>query len=165
MYLRGRLVARGLADACVTLEVRALPFRREALRRRDRSERRERTNAMRSNPSATPGPTTAGSHSAGNEGSDGPGAVGSDGPGVPVPKSGAHGTIGAPPPAPCAPFDADTACQAAGSQLSTTLSAPNSRSISRAHGTVLVAALIGKPHVALNSSSTRPAGLNSVAMA
>src|SRR2546428_471509 len=68
MYLRGRLVARGLADACVTLEVRALPFRREALRRRDRSERRERTNAMRSNPSATPGPTTAGSPPASNEG-------------------------------------------------------------------------------------------------
>src|SRR2546422_7506357 len=106
MYLRGRLVARGLADACVTLEVRALPFRREALRRRDRSERRERTNAMRSNPSATPGPTTAGSHSAGHEGGDRPGAAGSEGPGGPVAKSGGHGTVGAPPPAPPAPLEA-----------------------------------------------------------
>src|SRR3989442_8108998 len=107
MYLRGRLVARGLADACVTLEVRALPFRREALRRRDRSERRERTNAMRSNPSATPGPTTAGSHSAGNEGSDGPGAVGAERPRVPGPQKGAPGTIRAPPPGPFAPRDAE----------------------------------------------------------
>src|SRR2546427_12902311 len=103
MYLRGRLVARGLADACVTLEVRALPFRREALRRRDRSERRERTNAMRSNPSATPGPTTAGSHSAGNQGSDRPGVVGSEESGVAVPKSGGPWTIRVPPPAPRAP--------------------------------------------------------------
>src|SRR2546422_4606118 len=119
MYLRGRLVARGLADACVTLEVRALPFRREALRRRDRSERRENTNAMRSNPSATPGPTTAGSHSAGNEGSDRPGAVGSEGAGVPGPKTGGHRTIGAPPPAPRAPPDAGTVAPCAASPLST----------------------------------------------
>src|SRR2546426_12840324 len=127
MYLRGRLVARGLADACVTLEVRALPFRREALRRRDRSERRERTNAMRSNPSATPGPTTAGSHSAGNEGSDGPGAGGSEGPGGAGPKSGAHRTIGAPPPAPRAPLDAETGAPCGASQLSAPVRAPKRR--------------------------------------
>src|SRR2546428_7587723 len=113
MYLRGRLVARGLADACVTLEVRALPFRREALRRRDRSERRERTNAMRSNPSATPGPTTAGSPSAGNEGSDRPGGVGSERPGGPGPETGGPRTNRWPPPAPRAPPRAETGAHCA----------------------------------------------------
>src|SRR5437870_10473532 len=105
MYLRGRLVVRGLADACSTLDVPTLLLRSEDLRRRVRLERREAANAMRSKPNATAGPTTAGSHSVGNVGSDGPGAPGSDGPGVVAPKSGAHGTIGAPPPAPCAPLD------------------------------------------------------------
>src|SRR5712691_9011330 len=164
MYLRGRLVARDRAAACVTLDVRRL-FRPADLWRRVRSERREMTNAIRSNPSATPGPTTAGSHSAGNRGNDNPGAAGSDGPGVPVPKSGAHGTLGAPPPAPCAPLDAETAAHCAASQLSTTFRAPKSRSMSRAHGTLLLEGLIGKPHAALNSSSMRPWGLNSVAIA
>src|SRR2546428_13785537 len=98
MYLRGRLVARGLADACVTLEVRALPFRREALRRRDRSERRERTNAMRSNPSATPGPTTAGRHSASNQKSRAPGAEGTGRAGGAVAETGIPGTVAERPP-------------------------------------------------------------------
>src|SRR2546428_11430073 len=124
MYLRGRLVGRGLADACVTLEVRALPFRREALRRRDRSERRETTNAMRSNPSATPGPTTAGRHSAGNEGSDGPGGGGSEGAGGPGPKTGGHGAIGAAPPAPLSPLDSGTGAPCPASPLSPTVRAP-----------------------------------------
>src|SRR2546427_6297388 len=164
MYLRGRLVVRGLADACATLDVPTFLLRSEDLRRRVRLERREAANAMRSNPNATAGPTTAGSHSVGNVGSDGPGAPGSDGPGVVAPKSGAHGTIGAPP-APCAPFDAETAAHWPASQLSTTFKAPKSRSMSSAHGPVLVGGLIGKPHAVLNSSSTRPAGLNSVAIA
>src|SRR5207249_3775135 len=67
--------------------------------------------------------------------------------------------------APWAPLDPDTVSHCASSQLSTTLSAPKSRSMSRAHGTPLLAALIGKPHAVLNSSSTRPCGLNSVAIA
>src|SRR5436309_1068100 len=87
------------------------------------------------------------------------------GPGAAPPNSGAHTTIGAPPPAPWAPLDPDTVSHCASSQLSTTLSAPKSRSMSRAHGTPLLAALIGKPHAVLNSSSTRPCGLNSVAIA
>src|SRR2546428_11356721 len=95
MYLRGRLVARGLADACATLDVPTLLLRSEDLRRRVRLERREAANAMRSNPNATAGPTTAGSHSAGNEGCDGPGAPGSDGPGGVAPESGALGPLGA----------------------------------------------------------------------
>src|SRR5213083_2359640 len=119
---------------------------------------------------ARPGPTTAGIHSAGRDGNDG-GAAGSDGapgpvgPGAAPPNSGAHATIGAPLPAPWAPLDPDTVSHCASSQLSTTLSAPKSRSMSRAHGTPLLAALIGKPHAVLNSSSTRPCGLNSVAIA
>src|SRR2546422_10058368 len=134
MYLRGRLVVRGLADACSTLDVPTLLLRLEDLRRRVRLERREAANAMRSKPNATAGPTTAGSHSVGNVGSDGPGAPGSDGPGVGAPKSGAHGTIGAPPPAPCAPFDAGTAAPWPASPLSPPVKAPESRAKPSRHG-------------------------------
>src|SRR3989441_12607562 len=88
MYLRGRLVVRGLADACATLDVPTFLLRAEDLRRRARLGRREAANAMRSNPNATAGPTTAGSHSAGNGGSDGPGATGCGGAGVAAAESG-----------------------------------------------------------------------------
>src|SRR3989442_402141 len=63
------------------------------------------------------------------------------------------------------PVDADTDSHCDSSQLSTTFSAPNSRSMSRAQGTPLVAALIEKPHAVWNSSSTRPCGPNSVSIA
>src|SRR5947209_18943433 len=100
MYLRGRLVVRGLADACATLDVPTFLLRSEDLRRRVRLERREAANAMRSKATATAGPTTAGSASVGDEASDGPGARGSDGPRAVAPSPGAHGTIVAPPAAP-----------------------------------------------------------------
>src|SRR2546428_13585989 len=103
MYLRGRLVVRGLADACSTLDVPTLLLRSEDLRRRVRLERREAANAMRSKPNATAGPTTAGSHSVGNVGGDGPGGPGSARAGRGAPESGASGTIGGPPPAPSSP--------------------------------------------------------------
>src|SRR2546425_6411330 len=131
--------------------------------RRHRVERRETAKGMTSRPRDNPGPKMAVNPSAGREGNDGGGALGSAGPGLP--NSGAHPTLGAPPPTPCAPFDADTDIHCDSSQLSTTLSAPNSRSMSRAQGTPLVAALIEKPHAALNSSSTRPCGPNSVSIA
>src|SRR2546425_12427496 len=133
--------------------------------RRLRLERRDTANAITSKPRASPGPTTAGNHSAGREGKDGGGAAGSDGPAVPVPNSGAQPTRGVPPPTPRASLDADTHSHRDSAQLSTTFSAPNSRSMSRAHGTPLVAALIEKPHAVLNSSSTRPCGPNSVSIA
>src|SRR5207245_11736942 len=101
----------------------------------------------------------------GGDGQDCGGAAGSAGPGVPVPNSGAQPTRGVPPPTPCASFDADTDSHCDSSQLSTTFSPPNSRSMSRAQGTPLVAALIEKPPAALNSSSTRPCGPNSVSIA
>src|SRR5467141_3991260 len=167
MERRGRLTGRGFAEACETLDAgRLVPglFRLD-LCRRLRLERRDTANAITSKPRARPGPTMAGNHSTGREGNDGDGAVGSDGPGVPVPNSGAQPTLGVPPPTPCAPFDAETESHCASSQLSTTLSAPKSRSMSLAHGTPLVAALIEKPHAALNSSSTRPCGPNSVSIA
>src|SRR3989475_10945702 len=97
MYLRGRLVVRGLADACSTLDVPTLLLRLEDLRRRVRLERREAANAMRSKPNATAGPTTAGSHSVANVGSDGTGAPGSAWPAVGAPKSGAPGQFRAAP--------------------------------------------------------------------
>src|SRR2546426_5780658 len=113
MYLRGRLVGRDLADPWVTRGVPSLALRGEGLRRRLRFERRDTTNAMRSNPRATAGPTTAGSHSAGREGGGGPGAGGSRGAGGPVPERGGPGTSRGPPPAPWAPFHAGTAPPAA----------------------------------------------------
>src|SRR2546430_17606863 len=120
---------------------------------------------MTSRQRANPGPTIAENHSAGREGNDGGGALGSAGPGVPVPNSGAQPTLGVPPPTPCAPFDADTDVHCDSSQLSTTLSAPNSRSISRPQGTPLVAPLVEKPHAARHPSSTRQHGPNSDSIA
>src|SRR5207245_11161258 len=81
------------------------------------------------------------------------------------PKSGAQGTRGAPPPAPCVPFDADTTCHSEDSQLSTTARAPKIRSMSRAQGTFRLDGLIVKFQGAPDSSSTFPEGLYSVATA
>src|SRR5436309_13877321 len=105
---------------------------------------------MTSRQRANPGPTMAGNHSAGREGNDGGGPLGSAGPGVPVPNSGAQPTPGVPPPPPCAPFDADTDVHCDPSQLSTTLSAPNSRSMSTAQGTPWRAPQLERPHAALH---------------
>src|SRR5207245_1194215 len=88
------------------------PFRWDRCRRL-RLERRDTANAITSKPRASPGPTMTGNHSTGTEGNAGGGAVGSDGPGAPVPNSGAHPTLGAPPPPPRAPLGAAT-CRGAG---------------------------------------------------
>src|SRR5207249_431354 len=107
MYRRGRPVAPRFADVCMGSACVRSGLARFAgdTRLLLRAERRDAAKAMRSKPRARPGPTTAGTHSAGRDGSDG-GAAGSDGapgpvgPGAAPPNSGAHATIGAPPPAP-----------------------------------------------------------------
>src|SRR5438094_8572659 len=85
--------------------------------------------------------------------------------GLPGPKSGAQATRGAPRPAPWVPFEAETVCHVERSQLSTTARAPKIRSMSRAQGTSRLNGLIGKPQAVVNSSSTFPEGLYSVAIA
>src|SRR5207244_13054152 len=99
MYLRGRLVGRGFAEADVTPDrLRlGLPFLRDDARFRLLVERRETANATRSRPRAAPGPTSKGTQSEGREGSEGKGAAGRVGPGPvgtggrgPAPKSGAQ---------------------------------------------------------------------------
>src|SRR2546430_3592562 len=85
--------------------------------------------------------------------------------GLPGPKSGAQATRGAPPPAPWVPFEADTWAHFAWSQLSMTFKAPKIRSMSRAQGTSRLAGLIVKFQAVVNSSSTLPEGLYSVATA
>src|SRR5947199_8207109 len=115
MYRRGRPVAPRLADVGMGSDCGGSGLARFAgdVSVRLRAERRDAAKAMRSKPRARPGPTTAGTHSTGRDGSDG-GAAGSDGapgpvgPGAAPPNSGAHATIGAPPPAPCAPLDPAT---------------------------------------------------------
>src|SRR5437867_12965481 len=64
--------------------------------------------------------------------------------GLAGPKSGAHGTRGAPRPAPWVPFDAETVCNVERSQLSTTARAPQVRSMSRRQGPARRHGLIGK---------------------
>jgi len=78
MYLRGRLVGRGFAEADVTPDrLRlGLPLLRDDARFRLLVERRETANATRSRPRAAPGPTSKGTQSEGRDGSEGNGAAG-----------------------------------------------------------------------------------------
>src|SRR5436309_11000671 len=88
----------------------------------------------------------------------------SNGAGVGVARSGgAQAVCGAPRPAPKVPPEAETVCQLARFQLSTTASARKIRSISLAHGTFFEAGVIEKPQLRANSCSTLPAVENSVA--
>src|SRR2546422_6761669 len=88
----------------------------------------------------------------------------SKGDGVGVARSGgAQAVLGAPRPAPSVPTEAETVCQLARFQLSTTASAPKIRSMSLAHGTSFEAGVIEKPQLRANSCSTLPAVENSVA--
>src|SRR5438876_12087878 len=88
----------------------------------------------------------------------------SNGDGVGVARSGgAHAVRVAPRPAPCVPPEAETVCQLAKFQLSTTLRAPKIRSMSLAHGTSFEAGVIEKPQLWANSWSTLPAVEYSVA--
>src|SRR5881409_2132584 len=75
---------------------------------------------------------------------------------------GAQAVRGAPRPAPSVPADAETVCQLARFQLSTTASAPKIRSMSLAQGTSFVSGVIEKPQLLANSCSTLPAVENSV---
>jgi len=86
-----------------------------------------------------------------------------NGEGVGVARSGgAQAVRVAPKPAPSAPPEAETDCQLARFQLSTTASAPKIRSMSLAHGTSFAAGVIEKPQLRANSCSTLPAVENSV---
>ena len=88
----------------------------------------------------------------------------SNGAGVGVARSGgAQAVRVAPRPAPSVPPEADTVCQFARFQLSTTFSAPKIRSMSRAQGTSFEAGVIEKPQLWANSCSTLPAVEYSVA--
>src|SRR5205809_5920287 len=88
----------------------------------------------------------------------------SNGEGVGVARSGgAQAVRVAPRPAPSVPPEAETVCQFAWFQLSTTASAPKIRSMSRAHGTSFEAGVIEKPQLRANSWSTLPAVEYSVA--
>src|SRR2546425_7711196 len=81
----------------------------------------------------------------------------SNGTGVGVARSGgAQAVRGAPRPAPSVPLEADTVCQLARFQLSTTERAPKIRSISLAQGTSFESGVIVKPQLLANSSSTFP---------
>src|SRR5207245_3674601 len=88
----------------------------------------------------------------------------SNGAGVGVARSGgAQAVRAAPRPAPNVPPEAETVCQFARFQLSTTASAPKIRSMSLAHGTFFASGVIEKPQLLANSCSTFPAVENSVA--
>src|SRR5439155_23343478 len=88
----------------------------------------------------------------------------STGAGVGVGRSGGGQAVRvAPRAAPSVPPEADTACQCARFQLSTTFSAPKIRSMSRAQGTSFEAGVIEKPQLWANSCSTLPAVEYSVA--
>src|SRR2546427_11921274 len=88
----------------------------------------------------------------------------SNGEGVGVARSGgAHAVRVAPRPAPKVPPEAETVCQFARFQLSTTASARKIRSMSRAHGTSFEAGVIEKPQLRANSCSTLPPAETSVA--
>src|SRR5881409_3179526 len=76
---------------------------------------------------------------------------------------GAQAVRGAPRPAPSVPPEAETVCQFAKFQSSTTASARKIRSISLAHGTSFEAGVIEKPQLRANSWSTLPPVENSVA--
>src|SRR5437667_11050337 len=90
--------------------------------------------------------------------------VKSNGDGVGVERSGgAQAVRVAPRPAPSVPTEADTVCQLARFQLSTTLSAPKIRSMSLAHGTSFEAGVIEKPQLRATSCSPLPAVDYSVA--
>src|SRR5438445_10889639 len=87
----------------------------------------------------------------------------SNGDGVGVARSGgAHAVRVAPRPAPSVPPEAETVCQLARFQLSTTASAPKIRSMSRAQGTFFDSVVIEKPQLRANSCSTLPAVESSV---
>src|SRR5213594_251168 len=76
----------------------------------------------------------------------------SNGEGVGAARSGgAQAVRTAPRPAPSVPPEADTVCQFAKFQLSTTFSAPKIRSMSRAQGTSFEAGVIEKPQLRANS--------------
>src|SRR5881628_4014048 len=78
----------------------------------------------------------------------------SNGAGVGVARSGgAQAVCGAPRPAPKVPPEAETVCQLARFQLSTTASAPKIRSMSLAQGTSFESGVIVKPQLLANSSS------------
>src|SRR3989442_9541146 len=82
----------------------------------------------------------------------------SNGAGVGVARSGgAQAVRVAPRPAPSVPPEAETVCQLARFQLSTTASAPKIRSMSLAQGTVFESGVIEKPQLLANSCSTLPA--------
>src|SRR5438093_6013321 len=86
----------------------------------------------------------------------------SNGAGVGVARSGgAQAVRGAPRPAPSVPVEAETVCQLARFQLSTTATALKIRSMSLAHGTSFESGVMVKPQLLANSSSTFPAGENS----
>src|SRR2546425_3723778 len=88
----------------------------------------------------------------------------SNGEGVGAARSGgAQAVRVAPRPAPRVPPEAETVCQLARFQLSTTASAPKIRSMSRAQGTFFESGVIEKPQLLANSCSTLPAVENSVA--
>src|SRR2546428_14005689 len=87
----------------------------------------------------------------------------SNGAGVGVARRvGAQAVRVTPRPAPSVPPEAETVCQFARFQLSTTASAPKIRSMSLAHGTVFASGVIEKPQLLANSCSTFPAVENSV---
>src|SRR5881628_595316 len=69
---------------------------------------------------------------------------------------GAQAVRGAPRPAPKVPPEAETVCQLARFQLSTTASARKIRSISLAQGTSFEAGVIEKPQLRANSCSRLP---------
>src|SRR5213594_2481354 len=86
----------------------------------------------------------------------------SNGEGVGVARSGgAHAVRVAPRPAPSVPPEAETVCQFARFQLSTTASAPKIRSMSLAQGTAFESGVIEKPQLLANSCSTLPTVENS----
>src|SRR5437667_4645901 len=90
--------------------------------------------------------------------------VKSNGDGVGVASSeGAQAVRVAPRPEPRVPPEAETVCQFAKFQLSTTASAPKIRSMSLAQGTSFEAGVIEKPQLRANSCSTLPAVEDSVA--
>src|SRR2546426_12318004 len=87
----------------------------------------------------------------------------SNGEGVGVARSaGAQAVRVAPRPAPSVPPEAETVCQLARFQLSTTASAPKIRSMSLAQGTSFESGVIEKPQLLANSCSTLPTVENSV---
>src|SRR2546425_5790243 len=75
---------------------------------------------------------------------------------------GAQAVRVAPKPAPSVPPEAETVCQLARFQLSTTASAPKIRSMSLAQGTSFESGVIEKPQLRANSCSTLPAVEDSV---